>query len=66
MAIVRCPACGKATFVVGNRRSKARCSRCGRPFADVDKLARSDRGSLEVRVREQLYGSHGLNRSRRP
>jgi transcription elongation factor Elf1 len=60
VSIVRCPGCGKATVAVaGPNRAQLSCSHCGRSLDDAEKLAHSDPDALEVRVREQLHGTHG-------
>jgi len=66
LSIVRCPACGKATVAVGTRKSPVSCSRCGAPMPSEESLARADSETLEHKVREQLYGPHGLSRPRGP
>jgi hypothetical protein len=61
MTISRCPACGMVTVAVTDHRSPSRCEHCGHHL-DEDEPSRTGSESLETRVRERLYGRHGLGR----
>jgi hypothetical protein len=64
MTITRCPACGMAAVAVAGQRTPSRCEHCGQRL-EGEHLTRSDSETLELLVRERLYGRRGLGRRRR-
>jgi hypothetical protein len=50
------------TVAVADHRSPSRCEHCGHHLDEVERPSRTGADSLETRVRERLYGRHGLGR----